>query len=199
MAKGENIFKRKDGRWEARYAKIRDENGKIKYGFCYGKTYAEAKAKVEEAKAQVSCIGISESVGKTKRFAFYCDRWLDLHKMKLKMSSYVKYQSGMENHIKPYLGELYLKDITTEKISEFSQYLLKEKNLSIKSVRDILAFVHSILSYINRQVGGMLSHVEVIYPREFQKAIRILDEQEEATLVSHLAEETHMLTSTSVG
>ncbi len=85
--------------------------------FAVFKTYAEAKAKVEEAKAQVSCIGISESVGKTKRFAFYCDRWLDLHKMQLKMSSYVKYQNGMENHIKPYWGELYLKDLTTEKIS----------------------------------------------------------------------------------
>ena len=34
MAKGENSFKRKDGRWEARYIKSREENGKIKYGFC---------------------------------------------------------------------------------------------------------------------------------------------------------------------
>ena len=46
MAKGENIFKRKDGRWEARYIKSRDITGKIQYGFCYGKTYREAKEKV---------------------------------------------------------------------------------------------------------------------------------------------------------
>ena len=38
MAKGENIFKRKDGRWEARYIKGYELSGKIKYGFCYGKT-----------------------------------------------------------------------------------------------------------------------------------------------------------------
>ena len=42
MAKGENIFKRKDGRWEARYIKGYELSGKIKYGFCYGKTYREA-------------------------------------------------------------------------------------------------------------------------------------------------------------
>lgn len=36
MAKGENIFKRKDGRWEARYIKGYDKNRKIQYGFCYG-------------------------------------------------------------------------------------------------------------------------------------------------------------------
>ena len=35
MAKGENIFKRKDGRWEARYIKGYELSGKIKYGFCY--------------------------------------------------------------------------------------------------------------------------------------------------------------------
>ena len=46
MAKGENIFKRKDGRWEARYVRGRELSGKIKYGFCYGKTYREAKEKV---------------------------------------------------------------------------------------------------------------------------------------------------------
>lgn len=33
MAKGENIFKRKDGRWEGRYIKGYDNNHKIKYGF----------------------------------------------------------------------------------------------------------------------------------------------------------------------
>ena len=43
MAKGENIFKRKDGRWEARYIKGYELSGKIKYGFCYGKTYRESR------------------------------------------------------------------------------------------------------------------------------------------------------------
>lgn len=34
MRKGENIFKRKDGRWEARYVKGYEPSGKAKYGFC---------------------------------------------------------------------------------------------------------------------------------------------------------------------
>lgn len=44
MAKGENIFRRRDGRWEARYIKGRELSGKIKYGYCYGKTYREANS-----------------------------------------------------------------------------------------------------------------------------------------------------------
>ena len=39
--KGENIYKRKDGRWEGRYIKSH-ENGKAHYGYVYGKTYKEA-------------------------------------------------------------------------------------------------------------------------------------------------------------
>lgn len=34
--KGENIYKRKDGRWEARYVKGCTTEGKTAYGYCYG-------------------------------------------------------------------------------------------------------------------------------------------------------------------
>lgn len=54
MAKGENIFRRQDGRWEARYSKGRELSGKIKYGYCYGKTYREAKEKAEKCKAALA-------------------------------------------------------------------------------------------------------------------------------------------------
>lgn len=43
--KGENIFLRKDGRWEARYVKDYTEDNKIVYGFVYAKTYSEVKKK----------------------------------------------------------------------------------------------------------------------------------------------------------
>jgi len=40
---GSNIYKRKDGRWEGRYSKDRDSNGKIIYGYVYAKSYTEVK------------------------------------------------------------------------------------------------------------------------------------------------------------
>ena len=45
MRTGENIRLRKDGRYEARYIKSRDDNGKISYGYCYGRSYEEAEEK----------------------------------------------------------------------------------------------------------------------------------------------------------
>ena len=43
--KCENIFKRKDGRWEGRYIKSRNGN-KAVYGYVFGKSYLEVKQKI---------------------------------------------------------------------------------------------------------------------------------------------------------
>ena len=52
--KGENIYKRKDGRWEARYIKGYSPEGRARYGYCYGRTYYEAKKKAGQARKTVS-------------------------------------------------------------------------------------------------------------------------------------------------
>ena len=41
----DNIRRRTDGRYEARYIKGRNESGRAVYGSCYGRTYEEAKEK----------------------------------------------------------------------------------------------------------------------------------------------------------
>lgn len=45
--RGENIYKRKDGRWEGRYIKEYDISNKAHYGYVYGKTYNEVKSKLK--------------------------------------------------------------------------------------------------------------------------------------------------------
>lgn len=49
MRTGDNIRLRKDGRYEARYPRGRDQRGRIVYGYCYGRTWEEAAQKREEA------------------------------------------------------------------------------------------------------------------------------------------------------
>ena len=45
--RGENIFRRKDGSWEARYVKAISTNNKKLYGSVYASTYTEVKQKRE--------------------------------------------------------------------------------------------------------------------------------------------------------
>lgn len=48
MRVGESVFLRKDGRWEARYCKGRNEKGRIRYASAYGRTREEAEQKRAE-------------------------------------------------------------------------------------------------------------------------------------------------------
>lgn len=54
--KGENIYKRKDNRWEGRYIKYYNENRKPIYGYVYSKSYKETKQKLLECKMNVKKI-----------------------------------------------------------------------------------------------------------------------------------------------
>lgn len=145
MAKGENIFKRKDGRWEARYIKGYELSGKIKYGFCYGKTYREAKEKVTKCKAALVNGKSIPSTNSRHRFSFYCDEWLRMRKPKVKGSTYIKYDTALRKHIKPKLGGCFPMGMTTGLIDDFTEELLFEDELAPKTVHDVLVVLHGAL------------------------------------------------------
>lgn len=188
MAKRENIHLRKDGRYEARYIKGRDKEGRAVYGFCYAKTYEEAREKAEAARRKLGEPADPHS-GKVGSFSYYCDCWLATNRTCLKISSYAKYRADMCNHLKPYFGAKLPRDITQEMVDEFTSTLLYDKLLSPKTVRDLLALFRSVFSYIERRTGQKLKAPEIIYPKEPRKTVRVLDEGEESALLDCLAEE----------
>ena len=188
MRKKENIFLRKDGRFEARYAKGRNENGKLIYGFCYGRTYEEARNKLLLArKALETSTGCTDHRSQT--FSYYSKNWLSTNSLRLKASTRAKYQADIENHINPFFGEQRPDEITSEKIDNFTHILLYEKQLSAKAVRNILALFHSIYMYIGKRGAQTLPNPEIIYPKEPKKIVRVLDRNEEKLLTLYLARE----------
>lgn len=189
--KGENIFKRKDGRWEARYIKCYDLSGKIKYGFCYGKTYKEAKEKVTRCKAALlagaSAPTSSASIGR-HRVAYFCEEWLELEKGRVKESTYDKYDTVIKKHILPNLGGCLPGALTSALVERFKQALLNE-GLSAKTVRDILTVLHTILKYAAAQYPGIFPVVEISYPKEQKKEVRVLDLEEQRRFAAYLQED----------
>ena len=138
--RGENIWKRSDGRWEGRYIKDRDRKGKAIYGFVYGKTYAEAKQKKQLCLSELS-------KGKTEPkteclFEVATQAWLQQIEEKVRESTYSKYRRLCASSICPFLGKITLDALTEEKMDKFTEYLLKsggasENTLSPKTVLDI--------------------------------------------------------------
>ena len=190
MRKGENIFKRKDGRWEARYIKGYELSGKIKYGFCYGKTYKEAKEKVTKYKAALLAGKPMPQTGTRHRFAFYCDEWLRLRKNKIRESTYIKYDTVLEKHIKPKLGGCFPLGITTGVVEDFSRELLSEEKLAVKTVHDILVVLHGVLKFTAAKFPGLFPTVDITYPKEARKETRVLSRDEQERFISFLLTDT---------
>lgn len=148
--KGENIYKRKDGRWEGRYIKFYDENFKPKYGYIYGHTYTEVKNKLLINKAD-TVKEITEV--KTVLYSKILEQWLNSVKINVKESTYARYCGLVNNHILPYLGKYPVSKISTMQIESYIRLQLQSgrvKNaqpLSSKTVNDILTVIKSSMEY----------------------------------------------------
>ncbi|MDM8195374.1 hypothetical protein QUV98_03455 [Massilimicrobiota timonensis] len=107
--KGENIYKRKDGRWEARYIKSHDISGRAKYGYVYGKSYREAKQKQHNALAKLED---SLDTGNNQVVLYKSDVkalsvcWLTSIEPQIKQSTFNKYNNLLASYIVPYLGDI---------------------------------------------------------------------------------------------
>lgn len=189
MAKGENIFKRKDGRWEARYIKGYELSGKIKYGFCYGKTYKEAKEKVIKAKAALLNGKPISTTNSRHRFSWFCDEWFESGKNRFKESTCVKYKTILDKHIKPRLGSCFPLGMSDALIEQFTNELLSEEELAPKTVKDILVVVRSILDYTDKRFSGTFPKVNISYPKESKKEIRVLSREEQTRFSRFLLED----------
>lgn len=190
MTKGENIYKRKDGRWEGRYKKGYGEDQKIIYGYCYGRSYREVKEKVNLAKIQWLLHYPDPQAGAyPKNFGAYGLQWLKINENRLKPSTLIKYYSMLQNHIMPQLGMYDLTELSSYSIAVFSEVLLDQKHLAPKTVRDILIFVHKILVYMQEETGNQMHSITISYPKLGKKELRVLSPEEQRRLTAYLLQE----------
>lgn len=183
--KGENIYKRKDGRWEARFVRERSLDGSIHYGYCYGKSYKEVKEKVSVKKSLLINDVENASKKSSEKFSRYCWEWLFLINHKVKESTYVKYVTAVNNHILPLLGKLPLGELSSVVIEKFSRELSDVKGLSSKTVKDILVVLQAILNYTSKNYFGM-PIIEISYPKEQKKEMRVLSTKEQRIFTNYL-------------
>lgn len=180
--RGENIYKRKDNRWEGRYIRGRDESGKAQLGYVYAQSYNEVKHKLALAKASAK-----EPQKRTKKdLEYYLEGFLSYCKTNVKPSTLAKYRVIISNHIIPEIGSLLPQNLSSAIVDSLSTKLMSEKGLSPKSVRDILSVLKSAVKYIKRQTDGAIGEIEFVYPRERKKEMRVLSKEEQERLVAFL-------------
>ena len=135
------IYKRKDGRYEARFT-VHTTSGPKRRAI-YGKTRAEVAEKLTKAMADRD-EGISFSAGKLT-LGEYLRVWLeDSVKDSVKPATYEGYARMVRNHIAPAFGSLKLKNLTPPHLRR----LYKEKldsGLGTRSVQYIHTTLHKAL------------------------------------------------------
>lgn len=180
--RGDAIYHRKDGLWEARYVKEIDIYGKKKYGSVYGHSYREAKEKRQDAMDRIL---LYQKAMPTRRITVseLGKEWLYINQNRLKLSSYQRYEGFLRNHIDALLGKTSVVYLTTASLHAFSQDRLNA-GLSPQSVNAILTFLHSVLKYGHRQYNLPLP--EFIYLSCSKKEMRVLSKQEQKRLVDYL-------------
>ena len=158
--KGENIYKRKDGRWEGRYIKARTPQGKAVYGSVYASTYNEVRKKRSQAVADlVTDPSVPDIVPlQPQSFAKVSGDWLVSIQPKIKESSYMKYTNLLNSYLLPELSQILISELTSNKIQKCCDHLLTHggaarEGLSAKTVSDILSLLRNILRFA--QVQGM--------------------------------------------
>jgi len=178
--KGENIYKRRDNRWEGRYY-VYQSDGTRKQRSIYGKNYREVKNKlyVCREQAQKNVIPLPECKMTVENL---CRIWLASKADSVKVSSYHHYERIVKTHLLPALGQITLNKLTVKELSAF--LLNKNKLLAAKTVTDILAVVKAAVKMAARQYSlpQAAAILELKGPVCRQKRIEPLTEPEITTL-----------------
>ncbi len=137
--RGENIYKRKDGRWEGRYKNGVRADGTAKYSSIYGKTYAEVKDELSKKRAKTAVSAVPRNLTLNNLFTI----WFADISLKVKESTYMNYQMKFEKHISSSIGKTYYDKLTVENLNAFIQCKMSS-GLSAKYSADIAGVIKSV-------------------------------------------------------
>ena len=134
---GENIYKRKDGRYEGRYVTGKKSNGTTRFGYVYGMRYTDVKKRLLEKKAEIQQTIHPEAAVRGMTVEKWMRSWLETDLLGgIKPSSYLTYLNQMNRHILPCLGRMQMASITPEMVHSFLE-CLQAKGLGENTVRGI--------------------------------------------------------------
>lgn len=152
--KGENIYKRKDGRWEGRFIVSHGLDAKAKYCYVYDKSYSGIRKKLRERQANQSNL---QQATKASDYNHILDCWIADICGSVKDSAYSRYCYIVNKHIRPRLGRVEMRNFTVDIIDEFTRVLQTSDRLdgkgglSAKTVSDIRSIMQNTFSYAKRK------------------------------------------------
>ena len=117
---GENIYKRRDGRYEGRYVVGKTKEGKTRFKYVYGHQYMEVRNELLRKKAE----HLKRDDHATRHCGVLLSDWISHWKENellgsVKESSYQNYLRQINAHLLPALGRLPLSEVTPAAVHDF--------------------------------------------------------------------------------
>lgn len=192
---GENIYKRKDGRWEGRYIRER-VNGKARYGAVYARTYRDVKRKLEEAKRKLEN-GRRSGAG-AGNVSEISGQWLAEAAVTLKKSSLNKYEDILRCYILPEFGAVPLSELSNRQVADFINRLclsggVRQQGLTAATAAEILSVMNRIRVYAMKQDYTVPFSPECVSLKRKQEEIRVFSLEEETILLKYLQEHMNFI------
>ena len=179
--RGENIYHRKDGRWEGRYKSGYDESGKAKYRSVYGRSYMDVRDKLAPLKASPPAPPVTCQMTVKELFS----EWLSAIKLRVKTSTFANYLMKVEKHILPVFGGMKYDMLTVQMLNSFIQEKL-DSGLSAKYVSDIIIVFKSMAKYTAKIYGFRNILADVELPKVHRKEAVLLTRNQQLHLCRYL-------------
>ena len=183
-ANGEgSIRKRKDGKWLVTFPTgLYKENGKREYLYFYFNSQAEAVEKMRQLQNE-KAVGVCRSKAAIKT-GDWIHTWIEKYKAPhLAPSTLTSYRNNFRVHIRPYVGEIALKDLTTYHI----QKMLDNGNFRFSLFIKVRNVIHGALEQAVEL--GMIPKNPckgVAYPKDDRKDVWALTKEEQQRLIAAL-------------
>lgn len=143
---GENIYKRKDGRYEGRYVIGKTFRGKTRFGYVYGHQYAEVKKALLLKKAEWVQKPAVLNGSCQDTLAEWLSCWMENELLgSVKVSSYQTYANIVKKHLLPALGKMKLAAITPGIIHDFVT-ALENSGLAYNTVKSVYRLLAAAMS-----------------------------------------------------
>ncbi|MCL2446577.1 MAG: site-specific integrase [Oscillospiraceae bacterium] len=182
--RGENIRKRKDGRWEGRYIAGRTPDGKAIYKSVYGYSYAEVKEKLKNIDQQPPKIDVVFSL-QGMPVEMICKEWLEDIRVKVKASTRGNYIGHVDTHIIPYFDDMGGNQLTNETANAFIRAKI-DSGLSKKTVCDIALILLQIIEFAERKKYiANFDYNDIFIPKASKIQVPVLSVADDNKLVSY--------------
>lgn len=153
--RGENIYKRKDGRWEGRIRRNTAVGGRS-YQSVYGKSYREVKDKMYHVR-QKNREEAERREKESYTMSEAAQLWMESQEIYWKAGTYSVYQQMLQKYIIPYMGHISIRQVTDRTLLDFVGHISHQvdaKALSGNYMFQICALIRRVMTYMKKQYDG---------------------------------------------